>query len=182
MARDAEKLVCPVCETPFAGETRCLECGADLSGLMRVAARSHQFQVAALHKLQEGEFGLAASLGRLAQESRNSKKAAKLRLLTAWLAETLHPQDDDAWMHESGEEDEATEDAETAAEEAPKDTPAPKRRRRPKSTSGAGAKASDAETPAEDEEKPAPRRRKRRRTPAKEESSSNGSSGSGEEG
>ena len=48
-------LRCPVCLARFRGSARCSRCGADLTPLMRLAARSHALLRAAIDALLAGD-------------------------------------------------------------------------------------------------------------------------------
>ena len=77
-------LACPVCRARFRGEPICPRCGADLSPLMRLAARSWHARQETRRLLSTGATEQARDRIELAQQLHATPAGRRLELLLAW--------------------------------------------------------------------------------------------------
>lgn len=77
-------LACPVCRARFRGEILCPRCGADLSPLMRLAARSWHARQEARRCLAAGATEQARHRIEIAQRLHATRAGRQLELLIAW--------------------------------------------------------------------------------------------------
>ena len=75
-----EKLRCPVCRAMFRSSPECSRCGADLTKLMTIAARSHFLCQAARDALQQDHIDQAKKLTQLALNLHITSAAKTLML------------------------------------------------------------------------------------------------------
>ena len=78
-------LSCPVCSAGFRGRTTCSRCGADLTPLMRLVARSFVARRETRALIADGAHEAAADHIRLAQRLHATPAGRRLELLAAWL-------------------------------------------------------------------------------------------------
>lgn len=78
---------CPVCRARFRETRLCSRCGADLSGLMWIAARAWRLRRDARQALLNGDWKRAARAAGEACAARVSPEGDTLRVLSEWLAE-----------------------------------------------------------------------------------------------
>ena len=71
-------LQCPVCSTDFGGKVNCAGCGADLSKLMEIAARSLYLRQQARRALRSGQYAKAYKLSVKAQDMHATAIGQKL--------------------------------------------------------------------------------------------------------
>jgi len=81
-------LQCPVCAVNFGGESRCTGCGADLSRLMEIAAKSLHLRQQARQALRERQYSKARQLSTRAQDLHQTSTGQKL-LHTAQLMDAV---------------------------------------------------------------------------------------------
>ena len=73
---------CPVCQARFRGERNCSRCGADLTAIMTLAARSWALRESARHAIADGEFERAAEYAAEAQRLQVTPAGEALLLLS----------------------------------------------------------------------------------------------------
>ena len=73
-----DHLQCPVCGADFGGESRCTGCGADLSKLMEIAAKSMHLRQQARQALRRRQYRQACRLSTQAQDLHQSSSGQKL--------------------------------------------------------------------------------------------------------
>ena len=71
-------LQCPVCHTDLGGDVRCTGCGADLSKLMEIAARSLHLRQQARQALHSGRYREAYRFSAQAQKLQHTAIGQKL--------------------------------------------------------------------------------------------------------
>ncbi len=76
---------CPVCGARFRGTPECSRCGADLTALMRLAARASRLRQAAVAEMAAGNRSRAADLAGRASRLHATGGGGQLRRLLAWL-------------------------------------------------------------------------------------------------
>ena len=76
---------CPVCRAKFRGTRQCSRCGADLTGIMILAAKAQFYRVNARKSLYALHFEKAHKLAAAAQKAHATEAGRKLLLLTRWL-------------------------------------------------------------------------------------------------
>jgi hypothetical protein len=77
--------MCPVCRARFRGASECSRCGADLTGVMTLAASAWRMRQAARQALAADEFARTRSLASEAQQICYTPAGRKLEALGAWL-------------------------------------------------------------------------------------------------
>jgi len=82
-------LRCPVCRAKFRGTRQCSRCGADLTGIMILVARSQRYRENARKSLYALNFGKAHKLAAAAQKEQTTEMGRRLLLLTSWLKAEL---------------------------------------------------------------------------------------------
>ncbi|CAB1082403.1 hypothetical protein D1AOALGA4SA_10024 [Olavius algarvensis Delta 1 endosymbiont] len=82
-------LRCPVCRAKFRGSRQCSRCGADLTGIMVLAARAQRRRVNARKSLYDLNFEKAHEHAAAAQREHATETGRKLLLLTSWLKAEL---------------------------------------------------------------------------------------------
>jgi len=84
-----ESLKCPVCQAGFRRERRCPRCGADLSPLMVLAARSYLLRQASREALRGGDARRAHELALQAQAVCDTPRGRRLCAFTGWVRHVL---------------------------------------------------------------------------------------------
>ncbi|MBU2547270.1 MAG: hypothetical protein KKB20_02565 [Proteobacteria bacterium] len=77
---------CPVCRAKFRGTALCSRCGADLTGLMTLAARAYLFRQHARRAISEGDWRQGLNMAGQAQDLCATPQGERLRLLASWCA------------------------------------------------------------------------------------------------
>jgi hypothetical protein len=83
------QLRCPVCRAGFRDSVRCSRCGADLSPLMRLAARAYLARQAGREALRRGNLAASVRLARQAQGLHATDQGRRLREVAVRLSELL---------------------------------------------------------------------------------------------
>ncbi len=83
-----DHLQCPVCRASFSGESHCAGCGADLSKLMEIAAKSLYLRQQARQALRRRQYSKARQLSSRAQDLHQTSIGKKL-LHTAQLMDAV---------------------------------------------------------------------------------------------
>jgi len=73
-----DHLQCPVCGANFGGESRCTGCGADLSRLMEIAAKSLHLRQQARQALRRRQYSEAYRLSSRAQDLQQTSIGRRL--------------------------------------------------------------------------------------------------------
>jgi hypothetical protein len=77
---------CPVCGAGFRGTPICSRCGADLTALMRLAARGSRLRQEAITAIAAGNLPQAVELASRAGRLHATPGGEQLRRLVAWLS------------------------------------------------------------------------------------------------
>ena len=76
---------CPVCQARFRSVAVCPRCGADLSRLMRLAARAWYLRGVATEALRAGDYERARRAAAAAEGMVRTRRGASLELIAGWM-------------------------------------------------------------------------------------------------
>ena len=81
--------MCPVCLARFRGTRECSRCGADLTIVMKLAARAWHLREAARESIRRDDPIVARALATEAQEICSTPTGRRIQALSSWLADQL---------------------------------------------------------------------------------------------
>ena len=79
--------MCPVCQARFRGARECSRCGADLTIVMKLAARAWRLREAAREAIRRDDPAAALAFALEAQETCSTPAGKRIQALSSWLAE-----------------------------------------------------------------------------------------------
>ena len=81
--------MCPVCLARFRGTRECSRCGADLTIVMKLAARAWRLREAAREAIRRDDPVAARAFASEAQDTCSTLAGRRLQALSCWLADRL---------------------------------------------------------------------------------------------